>query len=98
MPVQLAEMHLTMLEDAFSPFLTGQQVYLFGSRAKGTAKKYSDIDLCLTGDVLNLSQMAELKESLSESDLPYFVDIVQKQQISESFYQAVKSDFILLFG
>jgi predicted nucleotidyltransferase len=51
---------------------------LFGSRAKGDPKPYSDLDLALKGrERLSLVELAELAEALSESDLPFKVDVVE---------------------
>ena len=39
--------------------------------------KFSDLDLCLEGAKITYMQMATLKDAFSDSDLPYFVDLVQ---------------------
>ncbi len=51
-----------------------EKVALFGSRAKGTFKKYSDIDLVLYGDVTE-QNINRLWTEFSYSILPYKVDI-----------------------
>ena len=52
-------------------------VRVFGSRAKGNARRYSDLDLAIkcSGE-LTLSQEADLRYAFSESDLPFKVDVV----------------------
>lgn len=55
---------------------TISQAILFGSRAKGTAKKYSDIDLALKGS-LSPHTAAHIAEQLNEETLlPYFFDVL----------------------
>ena len=57
------------------------RVSLFGSRAKGTYKNYSDIDLVLYGDISD-RQVDRLWTDFYESNLPYKVDINAYQSIS----------------
>lgn len=51
------------------------QIILYGSRAKGTYKPGSDIDLTLKGNV-DLDTVSKIHYELNElSSLPYFFDI-----------------------
>ncbi|CAM5194087.1 nucleotidyltransferase domain-containing protein [Alishewanella longhuensis] len=52
-----------------------ESVILFGSRAKGTLHERSDIDLAITGKLLDRHQLAEIMMAYDESDLPFKVDI-----------------------
>lgn len=51
------------------------QVILYGSRAKGNYKKGSDIDLCLVGNQIALSDMYKLENALDDLLLPYTFDV-----------------------
>ncbi|MDD2906955.1 MAG: nucleotidyltransferase domain-containing protein [Sulfurimonas sp.] len=59
-----------------------KNVLLFGSRAKGTAKKGSDIDLAIIGDDLNFRDICKFGIKLDELDLPYKIDIVDYNAIT----------------
>ncbi|WP_228024719.1 nucleotidyltransferase domain-containing protein [cf. Phormidesmis sp. LEGE 11477] len=53
------------------------QVILFGSRAKGTHHRGSDVDLSIKGKGITYSTVIQLSESLNEErPLPYFFDVV----------------------
>lgn len=52
-----------------------QRAILFGSRAKGTHRPGSDIDLALEGQGLNLDVISRLARVLDESSIPYQVDL-----------------------
>ncbi|TVR91886.1 MAG: nucleotidyltransferase domain-containing protein [Spirochaetaceae bacterium] len=52
-----------------------REVRLYGSRAKGTHRHGSDIDLCIMGGRLSLERMAQLEEAIDELLLPYEIDI-----------------------
>ncbi|MCM8819717.1 MAG: nucleotidyltransferase domain-containing protein [Candidatus Omnitrophica bacterium] len=53
-----------------------KKILLFGSRAKGTAKNGSDIDLALVGDRISFSDLCAIGAKLDELDLPYKIDLV----------------------
>ena len=63
-------------------------VILFGSRAKGTFKKGSDIDLAIFTESLSEEIILKLKEDFEESSLPYRVDIVHYPTLT---HQELKS-------
>ncbi len=48
---------------------------LFGSRAKGTYRPGSDIDLALVGDGLDIDRLGRLARRFEESSIPYQIDL-----------------------
>lgn len=69
------------------------EVWVFGSRATGKARRYSDLDLAIdAGQPLEPGKLGELSEAFSESDLPYRVDIVDWRRISPEFRELIASD------
>jgi len=52
-----------------------ENVYLYGSRAKGTHKLGSDIDLAIMNEGVSEKTIRTIKSEIEESSLPYFVDI-----------------------
>ena len=72
-------------------------VWAFGSRVKGNAKKYSDLDLAImTQQPLSFSKMAILKEAFDESDLPIRVDVVDWAETSETFKKIIEQNKTLI--
>lgn len=69
------------------------QVYIFGSRAKGTYKPFSDLDICLKSDISDY-EYELLKEKFEESDLPFTVDIVQYNKIDDSFKRRIDQELV----
>jgi len=53
-------------------------VYLFGSRARGRARRFADIDVALDGheSAVPATLLADLMERLEESTIPYRVDLI----------------------
>ena len=71
----------------------GARAYVFGSRAHGEARRYSDLDLALEWDrPLGLDVIGEIAEALSESDLPYKVDIVDLLTVDPAFRARIAAD------
>lgn len=62
------------------------QVFVFGSRAGGTPKPWSDLDLSLeAGAPLPLGVLASLAEAFDESPLPWKVDLVDRATVNQAF-------------
>jgi predicted nucleotidyltransferase len=53
-----------------------EQAILFGSRAAGTYKTGSDVDLAVRGKDLGFQDILFLKGAFEESTLPYFFDVI----------------------
>lgn len=57
--------------------LVGARLKLFGSRARGDARRASDIDLALIArQPIAAADMAALREALEESAIPFRIDLV----------------------
>ena len=68
------------------------QVFIFGSRAVGKSKKYSDYDVGIFGKKsVPATKMVLIEEALEESDLPYKVDVVDFSLVSADFKKVALS-------
>jgi amidophosphoribosyltransferase len=86
-----AQIVLSILESR----IPDRSVWVFGSRAKNRARRRSDLDLAIGGsEPLPLDLYIDLKEDFLQSDLPYFVDIVDLADISPEFKQIIEPEFI----
>jgi uncharacterized protein len=71
----------------------GSAAWVFGSRATGRARPFSDLDLAIdAGRRLTLDEVASLAEAFSESDLPDKVDVVDWRGIDERFRQMIMAE------
>ncbi|MCK5915616.1 MAG: nucleotidyltransferase domain-containing protein [Deltaproteobacteria bacterium] len=59
-------------------------VVVFGSRAKGTYKSGSDIDLVIMDSGVDDSVLCKLNNDFSDSCLPYFVDLIYYPTLENS--------------
>jgi uncharacterized protein len=80
----LLERDLIEILKAIQKFPEIEQVILFGSRAKGTYKNGSDVDLAIKGQDLDYDTPIHLSTVLNEEmALPYYFDVVDYQSITE---------------
>src|SRR5436853_219650 len=71
------------------------QFYAYGSRAKGTAGKFSDLDICYYEDIPSY-KLAEIEEELENSDLPFIVELVAWKNMRPAFQKIIKKDLVLI--
>jgi predicted nucleotidyltransferase len=75
----------------------GTLVWVFGSRATGTARRYSDLDLALEAETpLGLAVLADVAGALSESDLPYKVDVIDLRSVDPAFRALIEPEMVAL--
>mgnify|MGYP000069377427 FL=1 len=80
--IGLSEAELRTLRTVFARFPQIEEVILFGSRAHGTHRPSSDIDLAIKGKEITLDTLAKLRYILEEeTNLPYFFDVVVYDKI-----------------
>ncbi|HNC53600.1 MAG TPA: restriction endonuclease subunit S, partial [Accumulibacter sp.] len=89
--------HWRIVSDILRKHVPQYAVWAFGSRAKWTAKQYSDLDLAvITDKPLPLEVSASLTDDFSESDLPWKVDVVDWATTSESFRKIIERDKVVV--
>ena len=71
--IQIEKKHLEMVLQILRKY--PYSFYAYGSRVKGTARKYSDLDLCYQDDI-PISITRKIKEEFEDSNLPFHVEIV----------------------
>ncbi|MBR6277488.1 MAG: nucleotidyltransferase domain-containing protein [Bacteroidales bacterium] len=71
----LTDRELALMDSYFSQITNLEKVILYGSRAKGNYKKFSDVDITLLGKEIGISDLFKLQDLLYESDLPYMYDV-----------------------
>lgn len=70
------------------------KLYIFSSRAKNRAKKYSDIDLAIDSQELTPQRKTKLEFTFENSTLPYEVDIINLNDIDNKFKDLIQKDLI----
>lgn len=70
---------------------------VFGSRIKGTSRRFSDLDLCIKEPITDY-EYESLQEAFEESDLPFRVDLVEYNKVDETFKAAIDRQGVPLFN
>jgi predicted nucleotidyltransferase len=94
MSLALSAHHAKIVQDVLTAHLPqGFTVRVFGSRARGAPKPYSDLDIAVLGpESLTLSELADLTDAFSESDLPFKVDVVDRRSATPFLQEIIDRD------
>lgn len=96
-PIDINPIDLKTVQQILREKVPELEVRVFGSRTSWTARETSDLDLVLmTKEPLDISRMAKLKESFSESNIPFRVDIVDWADVSENFRKIIEKDYVVV--
>lgn len=90
----LSDKYKNILITIIRKYLPECKIYLFGSRATGDQTKYSDVDIAIdSGEVLDLNIIGKIKSEIEESKIPFFVDLVDLNNVDNRM-----RDQILKYG
>ena len=70
------------------------KVYIYGSRAKGNFRKYSDIDILLSSGKYDEKALSGV--DFDKLDIPYKIDFVLDKDLFEDYRDEVHDHMILL--
>jgi type I restriction enzyme S subunit len=96
-PIDIRPQDWTILRTLLRRHLPQHEVWAFGSRVTGRAKPFSDLDLVVIADTpLSLDERAALAEALSESGLPWTVDLLDWATTSPVFRRLIEAEHRLI--
>lgn len=87
MPYGLTDIELQKLTMALSSVSGVKKAIIYGSRAKGNYKPFSDIDITLVGDSLSRRDLNVASRALDDLLLPYQIDL--------SLYDTLKNEDLI---
>ena len=84
-----------ILDNIIRKYLPETKIVLFGSRARRTHNPGSDIDIALdNGKHISWAIMGSIKEDIEESNIPFFVDVVDMHEVSDDMLRSIKREGI----
>ena len=94
----LEERHLNFIKETLKKYIPNPDAkfYIFGSRARGKFREYSDVDIAIDCQDLTTTIKSRLELEFENSTFPYEVDIVDLNNIKESFRNLIQDDLVLL--
>ena len=82
---------LKTVTDILTQFVPECEVRVFGSRVNGTPQPYSDLDLAVIGkEKIPIRTLGLLREAFEASELPFRVDVLDWNAITESFQNVIE--------
>lgn len=88
---------LSVIQQVVIELLQPKRIYLFGSRAIGKNKEYSDFDIAIEGSKASFRDIRKAKEKLDESLGIYSCDLVELEKTGEDFQVLVKEQGKLIY-
>jgi predicted nucleotidyltransferase len=97
MTLHLHPEELLMVREILHRLVPGREVWAFGSRAGGTPRASSDLDLTVLGDApLSVAVSGDLREAFTESALPFKVDVVDWAETGEPFREVIRRRYVVI--
>ena len=95
--VALSPEQLHDVRQIIAQVIPDSKVWVFGSRATGKARPFSDLDLLLTQPPkLNWAQRAALRDGFEASRLPFRVDVVESAGLAPGVAERIRSERVAL--
>ena len=97
--LHLLPRHRRMIEGLARQHLPGIEIWAYGSRVNGESHDGSDLDLVLRGPGLAeipSSQLARFRETLTDSTLPFLVDVHDWAHLPERFQRQIEREYVVL--
>jgi len=99
--LSLQPRHLDQLRRLIAAHLPQEEVWAYGSRIAGTAHETSDLDLVVRHPtdlkVQQTSAFWELKEAISESNLPFLVELFDWARLPSTFWENITQQHVVLY-
>ena len=89
--------HIETIKRILAQYVPGCEVRAFGSRVIGPAKEHSDLDLAVVaGERMERRAKMLLREAFEESDLPFRVDVIDYNAVSNEFRVIIDANYDIL--
>jgi len=96
--LMLRERDLAVLRQTLGRFPFVAEALLFGSRATGSARRASDVDLAIAAPSADRRQWADLGAALEEAPLIYELDVVRLERAtSPRLQEKIARDGVRIF-
>lgn len=88
--------YLDVLINIFDEFCPESKILAYGSRISGSAHVGSDLDLTIKNFPTN-KYLFELKAKISESNIPFLVDINLYENLPQSFKEEIDKNNVKIY-
>lgn len=93
----VADCELALVREILRTLVPGACVWIYGSRARGTTKRFADLDIAIDdGKPLGLNVLGALREAFDDSALAYKVDVTDLQRAEPAFVASIARDWVAI--
>ncbi len=96
--INIDEESLSILKEIFKKCCPESQVLAYGSRIKNDSHSGSDLDLVIKNFKPVDYDIAQIKEQIRESNIPFLVDINEFEKLPLSFQEEIEKENAVIFG
>ena len=94
--LDLTHDELLLLQALLKKHLPDIVVWAYGSRVNGKAHFASDLDMVAFAGPEQAFAIAELREALEESSLPFRIDLFVWDQVPENFRKVIREKYVVV--
>ena len=95
--ISISPKHLETSQRILAEYVGGFEVRAFGSRITGKTKAHSDLDIAvIANNKIQRRVKTLLREAFEESDLPFRVDLIDYNAVSDEFRAIIDSKYEIL--
>ena len=95
-PIDITTEQRKIILSLLDKHLPNTTTWVYGSRAKWSARPESDLDMVVFPKPEQSDQVFELREAFEESDLPFRVDLFAWDAVPEKFRKQITANHVLL--
>jgi len=95
--IAITDSERKLIESIIRSEITGCAALAFGSRVNGTHTASSDLDIAIIASDNHPVPIWDIKEQFMESDIPFKVDVLDYNQISDTFRRIIDQGCELIF-
>lgn len=89
--------YLEILINIFDNYCPNAEIWAYGSRINGKSHSGSDLDMAVIDFNSKDKSIYELKNLLSESNLPFLTDINLFDTLPDSFKTEIKNNYLKIY-
>ncbi|MBF0626616.1 MAG: nucleotidyltransferase domain-containing protein [Magnetococcales bacterium] len=94
--LDIAPQEAALLHGLLQRYLPDVSVWAYGSRVKGSARRYSDLDLVVFATPEQRDRVVEFREAADESNLPFLLDVLIWEQLPEAFHRTIEARHVMI--
>lgn len=89
--------YLDELKAIFEKYCPKAEIWAYGSRIKNDSHSGSDLDLTVKNFHEENKSISELREMISDSDIPFLIEIQEFDKLPESFQKEILKMYLPIF-